>query len=510
MVIGHFIVIKECARAKSHAIGNLDTTRLFMDFRPVLMIIGALTATLGGTMFLPAFADALVGNPDWIVFVTTGLITTLLGAGTWAATFGKGQSLNVRQAFLMTAMVWVVLAFFGALPFYWAELGLSYTDSFFEALSGLTTTGSTVITGLDDMPPGILLWRGLLQWYGGLGIIVMAIAVLPMLQIGGMQMFRVEAFDASDKILPRAGQIAASMTTVYMLLTLINAISYWMAGMPLFDALVHAMTTVATGGLSTRDGSISSYDSIAIDYIAIVFMIAGALPFVLYVRFLQGDRKSLFSNSQVRVFLASLAVFALVAVVIQYSEGISRGEEAFRHALFSVVSVMTGTGYATADYGSWGHGAAALFFILTFIGGCAGSTSCGIKIFRFQVLFLDLKQHVREILYPSGVFVKRYNGAILTDSVSASVMSFVFLYIAAFMVLALLLSLTGLDSITALSGAATAISNVGPGLGDVIGPAGNFSTLPDISKWLLAAGMIVGRLEVFTVIVLFLPRFWQN
>ncbi|MGJ8527787.1 TrkH family potassium uptake protein [Maritalea sp.] len=481
-----------------------------MEIRPVLMIIGALTATLGCSMFLPAIADALVGNPDWIVFVTAGLITTFMGAGTWAATFGREQSLNVRQAFLMTALVWVVLAFFAALPFYWAGLELSYTDSFFEAISGLTTTGSTVMTGLDSLPPGILLWRGLLQWYGGLGIIVMAIAVLPMLQIGGMQMFRAEAFDTTDKILPKAAQIAASMTSVYIVLTMICAISYWAAGMPLFDALVHSMTTVATGGLSTRDGSIGSYESFAIDYIAIAFMILGALPFLLYVRFLQGDRKSIFNDSQIRAFFGTLACFVIAAVAIQYFSNITQGEEALRHAIFSVVSVMTGTGYATTDYGTWGHQATALFFILMFIGGCAGSTSCGIKIFRFQVLFLDLKQHIREILYPSGIFVKRYNGTILTDDVSASVMSFVFLYIAAFMFLALLLSFTGLDTLTAFSGAATAISNVGPGLGDTIGPSGNFAPLPDISKWLLSAGMIVGRLEIFTVIVLFLPRFWKS
>lgn len=481
-----------------------------MELRPVLMIIGALTAALGCSMILPALADALVGNSDWLIFVTAGLITTLLGAGTWAATRSSNRALNIRQAFLMTALVWIVLAAFAALPLYWADVGLSFTDAFFEAVSGLTTTGSTVMVGLDDLPPGILLWRGLLQWYGGLGIIVMAIAVLPMLQIGGMQMFKAEAFDTAGKILPRAAQIAGSMTSVYIVLTMICAISYWAAGMPLFDAVVHSMTTVATGGLSTRDASISSYESIPIDYIAITFMILGALPFLLYVQFLQGSFSALFRDSQVRAFLITLAMFVFIATMIQYLENIDEGEVAFRHALFSVVSVMTGTGYATADYGAWGHEAAALFFIITFIGGCAGSTSCGIKIFRFQVLFLDLKQHIKEILYPSGVFVKRYNGTILSDDVSASVMSFVFLYIAAFMVLAMLLSLTGLDPLTAFSGAATAISNVGPGLGDIIGPSGNFAPLPDVSKWLLVAGMIIGRLEVFTVIVLFLPRFWQR
>ncbi len=461
-------------------------------------------------MFLPALADALVGNDDWVVFATAALLTTTLGAGTWASTLQAERSLNIRQAFLMTALVWVVLATFGALPFYWAEIGLSFTDAFFESMSGLTTTGATVINGLDFLPPGILLWRGLLEWFGGLGIIVMAVAVLPMLQIGGMQMFKAEAFDTPDKILPRAAQIASGMTSIYIVLTLICAICYWAAGMPLFDALVHAMTTVATGGFSTKDGSIGYYNSAMIDYIAITFMILGALPFLLYIGLIQGAWRPLVRDSQVRAFLGLVLALSFVMLLVQVLNNVETGERAFRHAMFSVISVLTGTGYATTDYGQWGGFAVTTFFIITFIGGCAGSTSCGIKIFRFQVLFLDLKQHIREILYPSGVFVKRYNGAVLSDEVSASVLSFVFLYIAAFMILALLLSLTGLDPLTAFSGAATAISNVGPGLGETIGPAGNFAPLPDISKWLLAIGMIVGRLEIFTVIVLFLPRFWQR
>ncbi|MCF4097591.1 TrkH family potassium uptake protein [Maritalea mediterranea] len=481
-----------------------------MEFRPILMIIGVLTAILGCSMFLPAIADALVGNDDWIVFVTSGLITTLLGAGTWAASFGHDQSLNARQAFFMTAIIWVVLAVFGALPFYWAGINLSYTDAFFESMSGLTTTGATVISGLDTLPPGILLWRSLLQWFGGLGIIVMAVAVLPMLQIGGMQMFKAEAFDTAEKILPRAAQIASNMTTIYITLTFACAVCYWAAGMGLFDAIAHSMTTVATGGFSTRDGSIASFGSAVIDYIAVSFMILGALPFLIYVKMVRGNLSSLWRDSQVRAFLLVLGAVTLVAIIVQYADDIARGEVAFRHAIFSVTSVMTGTGYATTDYGSWGGIAISLFFIITFIGGCAGSTSCGIKIFRFQVLFLDLKQHIKQILYPSGVFVKRYNGQIISDTVSASVMSFIFLYFFFFIILALLLSLTGLDSLTAFSGAATAISNVGPGLGDIIGPSGNFGPLSDLSKWLIAIGMIVGRLEIFTVLVLFLPRFWRG
>jgi len=286
--------------------------------------------------------------------------------------------------------------------------------------------------------------------------------------------------------------------------------SYWAAGMNLFDAAVHGMTTVATGGFSTRNGSIESYHSTAIDYIAVVFMILGSLPFLLYLQLIRGNPWSLLRDSQVRTFLAFLLVAAALIVGVQVLGAHHTGEEAVRHAIFSVTSVMTGTGYATIDYGSWGPFSVAVFFIITFMGGCASSTSCGIKTFRLQVLYIELRHHVRQILFPSAVFVRRYNGRVLPDSVSGSVMSFVFIYLLSFFVLALLLSLTGLDSTTALSGAATAISNVGPGLGEIIGPTGSFRPLSDTAKWILLSGMILGRLELFTVLVLFIPRFWRG
>lgn len=481
-----------------------------MEFRTILSITGVVSATLGLFMLLPALADVVAGNDDWAVFLASALVTTLVGTGLWATSSGGVPELSLKQAFLLTAMIWVVLTLFGALPFMFSNMGLSFTDALFESMSGITTTGATVIVGLDNAPPGILLWRGLLQWFGGLGIVVMAIAVLPMLQVGGMQMFQAEAFETPDKILPRAAQIAGGMVMIYSIFTVICALAYWAFGMDLFDATVHAMTTVATGGFSSRDGSIESYHSAAIDYVAVTFMILGALPFALYLGAIQGQVGRLFRDSQVRVFLVLVLAVTLAMTAVQISANIYHGEEAFRHALFSVVSVMTGTGYATVDYGAWGPFALTTFFILTFVGGCTGSTSCGIKVFRFQVLARDLYQHVRQMLFPHMVHVKRYNGRPMPDSVSASVQSFVFLYVLSFLALAVALSLTGLDPVTALSASATAISNVGPGLGDIIGPAGNFSSLPDISKWLLTAGMLIGRLEILIILVLFTPRFWRS
>jgi len=481
-----------------------------MEFRTILTVIGALVATLGCAMLLPAIADAVSGHEDWRVFIAAALVTTLIGAGLWASSSGRIHTLTLRQAFLLTTLIWMVLTVFAALPLYWSGLGLSFTDAIFEAMSGITTTGATVMTGLDTAPPGILLWRGILQWLGGLGIVVMAIAVLPMLQVGGMQMFKAEAFETPDKILPRAAQIASGMITVYCLLTVACMALYWLAGMGLFDAVAHSLTTVATGGFSTRDGSIKSFDSAAIDYIAVAFMILGALPFALYVAAMRGRPGRLILDSQVRVFLMLIAAVTVIMTYLQMRIDIHHGEEALRHAVFSVVSVITGTGYATVDYGSWGPFAVTVFFALTFIGGCTGSTSCGIKVFRFQVLARDVYQHVRQILSPNRVYVKRYNGRPMPESVSTSVQAFVFLYLLSFFILAVLLALVGLDPVTAFSGAATAISNVGPGLGEIIGPAGNFQPLSDTAKWLLIVGMLVGRLEVLIILVLFTPRFWRG
>ncbi|WP_417579771.1 TrkH family potassium uptake protein [Pelagibacterium sp.] len=480
-----------------------------MDFRTIFSAIGALTAALGFAMLLPALADLVVGNEDWLVFLTASLITMIFGAGLWASSTGHKSELNLRQAFLMTVSIWVVLTLFGALPLYMSNLGLSFTDAMFEAMSGITTTGSTVITTLDTTAPGILLWRGLLQWFGGLGVVVMAIAVLPMLRVGGMQMFRAEAFETPDKILPAAAQIATAMVIVYCILTFACAVAYWMAGMEAFDAITHSLSTVATGGFSTRDASLGAFPQPAIHYVSVVFMILGALPFVLYIGMLQGSFRQLFRDSQVRLFLYLIGLATLIIVFVQVGADISRGEEAFRHGLFSVVSIMTGSGFGVVDFSNWGPLAISLFFVIMFIGGCTGSTSCGIKIFRFQVLARDLYQHIREIVFPSLVYVKRYNGRPLPDTVSTSVQSFVFIYFSSFLLLAVLLSLSGLEPLDALGAAATAISNVGPALSPQLGPAGTFADVSDLTKWLLTIGMLVGRLEVLMVLVLFTPRFWR-
>lgn len=481
-----------------------------IDFRPILFIVGILMSTLALAMCVPAVADAAVGNKDWQVFTLGSAFTLLIGVMLLLTARSQSRALNIRQAFVLTTLSWMIIPAFGALPLVFADLQLSYTDAFFEAMSGITTTGSTILTGLDYAPPGILLWRALLQWLGGIGIVAMAVAILPMLQVGGMQLFRMESSDSSDKVLPRATQLIAFIGFIYLGMTMLCALLYWSFGMTGFDAVTHAMTTIATGGFSTHDESLGYFKSGAIDAIACVFMLLGSLPFVLYLRGLRGNPGALWRDSQVRWFLAIVLLTVLVmSAYLHFSRFIGVGES-IQRASFNVISVITGTGYATADFNLWGTFAVGLLFFLMFVGGCAGSTTCGVKVFRLQVLYATALSQIRRLLEPHGVFIAYYNGKPIPDSVGDSVMSFFFLYVLCFAALAIGLSFIGLDFLTAASGAATAISNVGPGLGTTIGPAGNFATLPDSAKWLLSAGMLLGRLELFTVLVMLAPSFWRS
>lgn len=479
----------------------------FAQIRPILLVNGLLLATLGAAMFVPALADLVAGNRDWQVFATAGLVTILIGGGLYGGARGMVSDISTRQAFIMVTLIWILLAVFGALPYYWSGVVPSLTDAIFESMSGITTTGATVITGLDFAPPGILLWRGIQQWLGGLGIIVMAVAVLPMLQVGGMQLFKIEAFDTAEKIMPRATQISGSLTLMFVVITVACMIAYLAVGMDFIDATIHAMTTVATGGFSSKDASVAYFDSMAVDLTASVFMILGSIPFILYVQAVRGEPLALYRNSQVRFFLVLLAV--LVAIGWWLHPGRDDLATSFVHALFNVTSVVTGTGYSTTDYSGWSPAAQIFFFSIMFIGGCAGSTSCGIKIFRFQILLETVKQHVKRIFQPHGIFVMRYNGRPFNDDVSAAVMNFFFLFLVIFAITAILLNLSGLDVITATSAAGSALANVGPGIGEIVGPIGNFKSLGDLPKWILIAAMLIGRLELLTVLVLIIPRFWR-
>jgi trk system potassium uptake protein TrkH len=459
------------------------------DFRPVFFVIGLLLMTIALAMMAPAIADGVAGNPDWLVFLSSAMFTLFLGGCLTLVNRTGDSRLTVRQAFILTT---------------------SYTDAYFEAMSGLTTTGSTVIVGLDDAPPGILLWRALLQWLGGIGIIVTAVAILPMLRIGGMQLFRTESSDLSEKVLPRAAQLAGAIGLIYLGLTIINALAYWLVGMSVFDAICHAMTTIATGGYSTSDSSIGHFDNPAIEGIATVFMVLGSLPFVLYLQAVRGHGRALWRDTQVRWFLGIIVAALLALSGWQWIANDAAVDDAVRQAAFNAVSVITGTGYSSSDFSAWGSFALPLFTVLMFIGGCTGATTGGIKVFRFQVLYATARAQILQLIQPHGVVTMTFNRRPLPETVPGAVMGFFFLFILSFGVLAMALSLMGLDYLTSVSGAATAIANVGPGLGPVIGPSGTFQPLPDAAKWLLSFGMLLGRLELFTVLVLLIPSFWRD
>jgi len=481
-----------------------------IDLRPVGYVIGLLVATLGLTM-LPSFAaDLIAGNGHWPVFLESAIITTLIGTlVAMACANGVTAGLTVRQTFLLTSTIWITLPLFGAIPFIIGATNCDFTDAYFEAMSGLTTTGSTVLGGLEALPEGIKLWRGTLQWLGGIGIIVVAMVFLPELRVGGMQIFRSESFETMGKILPRAAQIASRISVIYVGLTVACALTYNALGMPSFDAVVHAMTTLSTGGMANTDSSFGIYGA-GIHYVGAFFMFSAALPFVRYVQLLGGSAKPLLRDSQVRTFFWIIMVCVLMITAWVWGREGQVTEIAFREALFNVVSIISGTGYASADYMAWGTFPVVMFFFIGLIGGCAGSTACSIKVFRYQLLFASLKAQIRQIHSPHGVFIPRYEGRPVGQDVLNSVMAMFVLYILLVGIFSVLLGLTGLDFITSVSGAATALANVGPGLGPQIGPAGNFVGLNDTAKWLLAAAMWIGRLEIMVVLVIMTRRFWRE
>lgn len=481
-----------------------------IDLRPVGYVIGLLVVCLGLAMFAPMAVDLIDQNHHWPVFLESAILTVFVG-GVLALSCRNGvqKGLSIRQTFLLTVSVWFVLPGFAAVPMMVGPPNLSLVDAFFEAMSGLTTTGATVVSGLDDLPRGILLWRGVLQWLGGVGIIVVAMVFLPELRVGGMQIFRSEAFDTMGKILPRAAEIASRISVIYISLTVACGIAYVATGMAPFEALVHALTTVSTGGMATTDNSFSAYGAGA-HYVAVLFMILAALPFVRYVQFIAGDPAPLWRDSQVRGFFLVLGVLVLVMSWFLMREYHDDHELAFRESLFNIVSIMSGTGFASANYMEWGAFPVVAFFFIGLIGGCAGSTACSAKIFRYQLLFASIRAQIRKLHSPHGVFIPRYQGKPVTDDVMSSVMAFFLVFILSIGVLSVLLGMTGMDFISSVSGAATAMANIGPGLGNEIGPAGNFAGLSDTAKWMLAIAMLVGRLEILAVLTLLTPAFWRG
>ena len=477
------------------------------NYKTVFFTLGILQIILGIFMLIPTIVQFIYDEFD-SSFFGASIITIIFGTLFFLSNLDHQKKLNLQQAFLLTALSWLSIAIFGSLPFVFSNIGFSFTNAFFESMSGITTTGSTIIADIESMPKAILLWRAILQWLGGIGIIVMAITLMPIMNVGGMQLFKISNNDSSEKILPKSKEIAMRLIFIYAGLTLLCAASYKFLGMNIFDSLTHSMTTIATGGFSNYNESIGFFDSFSIEISAMIFIILGSIPFIVYIKFLNGNKKIFFSDIQIRTFIK--IIFISIIVLSIYLLIDDSTQLSLRSIFFNVISILTGTGYVNAQFDKWGEFPLILFLVLMFIGGCAGSTTCGIKIFRIQILYSFVSNQLKKIIYPKGVFVLKYDQNPVDNKFIASIISFIYMYLIIFFIISTLLSLTGLDFITSLSGAATSISNVGPGLGSIIGPNGNFSSLPDISKWILALGMILGRLELFAILVLFLPSFWRN
>ena len=479
------------------------------NYKTVFFTLGILQIILGIFMLIPLITQFIYNEID-SSFFGASIVTIIFGILFFLSNLDHDKKLNLQQAFLLTALSWLSVAIFGSLPFIFSNLQLSITDAFFESMSGITTTGSTIITNLNDSPKAILLWRAILQWLGGIGIIVMAITLMPIMNVGGMQLFKISSNDTSEKILPKAKEIALSLILIYFGLTILCSFFYKIFGMNYFDSLTHSMTTIATGGFSNYNESIGYFDNANIEITAIIFIILGSLPFIAYIKFLNGDKKIFISDAQIKLFIKIILFSILILFIYLTIINKSFLEVSLRSVSFNVISILTGTGYVTKGFDNWGSFPLIFFVMLMFIGGCAGSTTCGIKIFRIKILYLFLINQLKKIIYPRGIFIIKYEENTIGNKFIASIISFIYLYIIIFFIITALLSLTGLDFITSISGAATSISNVGPGLGTTIGPNGNFSSLPDFSKWILSLGMILGRLELFAILVLFLPSFWRN
>ena len=477
------------------------------NYKTVFFTLGILQIILGVFMFIPIIFQFIYSEID-SSFFGASLVTIIFGTLFFLSNLDHDKRLTLQQAFLLTALSWLSIAIFGSLPFVFSDLNFSFTNAFFESMSGITTTGSTIISNLDEMPRSILLWRAILQWLGGIGIIIMAITLMPIMNVGGMQLFKVSNNDSSEKILPKSKEIALRLIYIYLSLTLLCGATYKFFGMNFFDSLTHSMTTIATGGFSNYNESIGFFNSVSIEISAMIFIILGSLPFIAYIKFISGNKKILINDSQIRSFFK--IIFSSIIILSIYLMISDSAELNLRSVFFNIISILTGTGYVNAEFDTWGSFTLILFLGLMFIGGCAGSTTCGVKIFRIQILYLFVKNQLKKIIYPKGVFILKYDQNPIDNKFISSIISFIYMYLVIFFILTALLSLTGLDFVTSISGAATSISNVGPGLGSIIGPNGDFSSLPDISKWILSLGMILGRLELFAILVLFLPSFWRN
>ena len=480
------------------------------NFKPIALVGGTVICAVGFLLFIPLITEIIYQTESWQSYAVPILLYLIVGGSLVITNRNVELKISTKEAFIITSLSWILLSILCAVPFIYTQSNLSVVDSIFESMSGITTTGATIITNLDELPKGILIWRALLQWLGGIGIIVIALVILPFLRIGGMQLFHLEGDDPYEKFLPKISSVVSKIIIVYLTLTFLLALLYYIYGMNLFDAIAHSFTTISTGGFSTHNESFAYFKSNAILNIAIIFMIIGSIPFLLLAQTTLTNIFNIIKDHQVRLFL----IILIISITIIYFFAKNYVDGSMLHQLstisFNTISIISGTGYVSDNFENWGNYASVLFLFLMFIGGCAGSTTGGLKIFRFQILFKYIILHLKKMLQPHMVISAKFNGKTVPESTFESVMTLFFIYIITFVISALLLSFSGIDFLTCISAAASAISNVGPGLGDVIGPEGNYSTLNNYSKFVLIVTMFLGRLEMLTIFILFLPSFWKN
>lgn len=482
-----------------------------LNFRIVLLVMGLLLVVEGVFMLLTAAVAAIYGEYDLPYFLWSALICIATGVLLWLTNHKAQRSIGKREGYVIVAMVWVVFSFFGLLPFWISGAIPSFTDAFFETMSGFTTTGSSILDDIEALPHGMLFWRSIIQWLGGMGIIVLSLAILPVLGVGGMQLFIAEVpGPVPDKLHPRIAETAKRLWGIYVVYTLLETLLLWAGGMTFFDAICHSFTTMATGGYSTKQASVAFYDSAFIQYVMIIFMFIAGANFTLSYSAFNGRFSRIYKDEEFRYYLGFVVLVSLLVAAVLYISGdVSTVEKSIRDAFFQVVSLITTTGYATADYLVWVPTLSIIMFMLMFIGGSAGSTGGGIKVVRIVILLKNAYFELKRLIHPNAVIPVRFNSKAVSSSVVTNVLAFIVIYMLIVGLSMIVMSVMGYDLDTSIGAVATCIGNIGPGLGEV-GPAANFAHIPDFGKWFLSFLMLMGRLEIFTVVLLFSPYFWKN
>lgn len=482
-----------------------------MNINLIQRILGLLLVIFSITNLPPLAVSLLYQDGAHFAFLDAFWITALLGVVLWLPVRAVRGELSLREGFFIVVMFWVVLGVFGALPLYVSELNITVTDAVFESISALTTTGATVITGLDDLPKSILFYRQELQWMGGMGIIVLAVAILPMLGVGGMQLYRAETPGPikDSKLTPRINETAKTLWFIYLGLTVLCALAYWLAGMSFFDAISHSFSTVAIGGFSTHDASIGYFDSAMIEAIAVVFMVLGGVNFALHFAvFRSVSLKPYGKDEECRTYIKILLVTAVLCILGLWLTGVTTDvESAIRKGVFQAVSMATTTGFATDSFYLWPAPLAVMLILSSFVGGSAGSTGGGMKVIRILLLIKQGMRELKRLVHPNAHLVVKVGGVSLSEKVIEAVWGFFATYVAVFIFTMMLLMVMGLDQVSAFSAVVACLNNLGPGLGEV-GP--NFASISAPAKWLLCFTMLLGRLEIFTLLVLFTPVFWRR